>query len=86
MNSLNLVHYKEFIENNPQYNSLIKNRMQSYWNEYYRENNLFDLYSSNYDLIAKLMYAKKDYVGFKILDIFDIIIISINLIIFISLT
>jgi hypothetical protein len=62
MNSLNLVLYKDFLEQNPKFYKLIQDRVQSYWNEYYR---------SNHGSTDILKYAKEDYVGFKILDIFE---------------
>lgn len=62
LNSLDLLLYKNFFDQNPIFYKLIKDRVQSYWNEYYRTT----CSSSN---IAR--YTKEDYVGFKILDIFE---------------
>lgn len=71
LGSLDLLLYKEFIEKNPKFYKLTQDRVQSYWNAYYRGHNLLDLYHSKYGSTDKLKYVKEEYVGFKILDFFD---------------
>ncbi|PHQ79703.1 MAG: hypothetical protein COB66_06330 [Coxiella sp. (in: Bacteria)] len=55
LNNLDLEPYKNFIFNNQEFYCLIKQRVASYWNCYYRWN----------------YKDKKDYVGFKILTFID---------------